>query len=75
MKRLFIFFILFYQKIFSPHKGIFRQFYLFPSPCLFLETCSDYALRQIKEKGWKKGLKSALIRLGNCHFFKKQKYD
>ena len=58
MSRLFIWFILFYQKVISPLVG--------PS-CRFYPTCSEYAKEAIKEYGILRGSWLTLKRISKCH--------
>ncbi len=73
MKFIFSFFIKIYQFLFSSHSGAFRNFYFFPIQCRFEESCSNFALRVIKEKGAIKGTALALKRIGQCHPFHNHK--
>ena len=58
MSRLFIWFILFYQKVISPLVG--------PS-CRFHPTCSEYAKEAIEKHGLLGGTWLALKRICKCH--------
>ena len=58
MSRLFVWFILAYQKIISPLLG--------PS-CRFHPTCSEYAKEAIEEHGILRGTLLALKRISKCH--------
>ena len=58
MSRLFIWFILFYQKVISPLVG--------PS-CRFHPTCSEYAKEAIEKHGLLGGTWFALKRISKCH--------
>ena len=58
MSRLFVWFILAYQKIISPLLG--------PS-CRFHPTCSEYAKEAIEEHGILSGTWLALKRISKCH--------
>ena len=58
MSRLFVWFILVYQKIISPLLG--------PS-CRFHPTCSEYAKEAIEEHGIPRGTLLALKRISKCH--------
>lgn len=71
MKYIFVFLIKIYQLLISPQKGIFRNLYLISIPCRFEETCSEFACREIKEKGVVKGVNQSLKRISQCHPFKK----
>jgi len=67
MKFILSFFIRIYQLLFSPQSGAFRNFYLFHTQCKFEESCSNFALRAIKENGAINGVKLAIKRIGQCH--------
>ena len=58
MSRLFVWFILAYQKIISPLLG--------PS-CRFHPTCSEYAKEAVEEHGIPRGTWLALKRISKCH--------
>ena len=58
MSRLFVWFILAYQKIISPLLG--------PS-CRFHPTCSEYAKEAIEEHGILRGALLSLKRISKCH--------
>ena len=58
MSRLFVWFILAYQKIISPLLG--------PS-CRFHPTCSEYAKEAVEEHGILRGTWLALKRISKCH--------
>lgn len=67
MKFILSFLIRIYQSLFSPYSGAFRNFYFFQSQCKFEESCSNFALRVIKEKGAINGMKLAVQRISQCH--------
>jgi len=58
MKKIFIFFIMVYQRTF----GI-----LFTGSCRFTPTCSEYAIEAIKKHGIFKGSYFTIKRLLKCH--------
>ena len=58
MKSIFIFFIIFYQRLVSPY---------FPSSCRFMPTCSEYAKEAIQEYGSVKGTYLSIKRIMKCH--------
>ncbi|MCK4261479.1 membrane protein insertion efficiency factor YidD [bacterium] len=66
MKRLAIFLIASYQKIFSP---------LLPPICRFYPSCSQYAREAIERKGIKEGSWQAIKRLTRCHPLNPGGYD
>lgn len=57
VKYIFILIIYFYQA-FVPYK--------FRGKCLFNESCSNYVLRMLKEKGLRSGLDALKFRMKNC---------
>jgi len=67
--------IKFYQKIFSPKKGIFKNF--FPSfwGCRFFPTCSEYTFQAIEKYGALKGCFLGAKRILKCNPFNKGGYD
>jgi hypothetical protein len=67
MKFILSFLIRIYQYLFSPYSGAFRNFYFFQSQCKFEESCSNFALRVIQEKGAINGVKLAVQRISQCH--------
>ena len=66
MSRLFVWFILVYQKIISPLLG--------PS-CRFHPTCSEYAKEAIEKHGLLGGTWLALTRISKCHPLGDSGYD
>jgi len=66
MKYILIFFITFYQKLFSPW---------LPPTCRFTPTCSQYAKEALKKHGLFQGFFLALKRLLKCHPFRVGGYD
>ena len=66
MKYILIFFITFYQKLFSPW---------LPPTCRFTPTCSQYAKEALKKYGLFQGFFLALKRLLKCHPFRVGGYD
>ncbi len=69
IKNLFLFLIKIYQLLLSPQKGVFRNIWLVNIPCRFNETCSEFAARNIQEKGVLRGGKLAMKRIAKCHPF------
>ncbi|MBQ4322194.1 MAG: membrane protein insertion efficiency factor YidD [Oscillospiraceae bacterium] len=66
MKRFCILLIRFYQKCISPLKK---------PCCIFIPTCSSYALEAIEKYGAAKGSWLALKRLLRCHPFHGKNFD
>lgn len=67
MKTILIFPIRFYQLFISP----FFHAVLGPRICRYNESCSNYAIRIIKEKGVVKGIVLSFLRLLSCQPFSK----
>ena len=67
MKKVLILLIKGYQKFISPLKG--------RSTCIFIPTCSEYAVQAITKYGAFKGSYLALRRILRCHPFSKGGYD
>ncbi len=68
IRQIPIFFIRFYQVIFSPILGSYK--------CRFTPTCSNYMILAIEKKGLIKGFFLGVCRLLKCHpFSKKSGFD
>lgn len=67
MKKLLIILIKGYRKYISPLKG--------RPTCIFLPTCSEYALQAVTKYGAVKGSYLAIRRLLRCHPFSQGGYD
>lgn len=67
MKWIFIKLIRFYQKFISPMKG--RQV------CIFIPSCSAYAIQAIEKHGAFKGMFLACKRILRCNPFGKGGFD
>lgn len=67
MKKVLIFIIRLYRKYISPLKRT-------PS-CIFIPTCSQYAIVAIEKYGAIKGLYLSIRRILKCHPFHKGGYD
>ena len=65
MKKLLISIIKFYRKYLSPLKR--------SSTCIYIPTCSQYALEAVEKYGAVKGGWLALRRVLRCHPFHRQK--
>ena len=66
MKRLFIALIRFYKKAISPYR---------PNCCIFVPSCSQYAMEAIEKYGALKGGWLTVKRLLRCNPFSKGGYD
>ncbi len=66
MRKIFVFLIRIYQKIFSP---------LFPPSCRFYPSCSEYAVQALTKYGVFKGGAKAVWRILRCNPFNKGGYD
>ena len=67
MKSLLLRLIRFYQKAISPYKG--------GSCCMYIPTCSNYAIEAIQRFGAFKGFFLALFRILRCNPFSRGGYD
>ncbi|MCR5829182.1 MAG: membrane protein insertion efficiency factor YidD [Lachnospiraceae bacterium] len=67
MKKILIGLVRFYQKWISPLK---RR-----SSCIYIPTCSQYALQALEKYGALKGSWLAIKRILRCHPFAKGGYD
>lgn len=72
IRIVFIYPVLLYQKLLSPHLGLLLRSSLFSLQpglkfgCRFRPTCSQYYLQGIEEQGLFKGLGLFLKRLSRC---------
>lgn len=74
MKMILVHIIELYQFTLSPDKGILVRIGVKkPSVCMFYPTCSDYAMREISDKGVFIGLYNASKRVLSCHPYGKNK--
>ena len=69
MKKICVYIIKVYKKIFSP------IFNLLGSECKYYPTCSEYAIQAIEKYGTIKGSIFALKRIIRCNPFSKGGYD
>lgn len=67
MKKILIGIIRFYRKYLSPLKG--------RGSCIYIPTCSQYAITAIEKYGAVKGGYLAARRIMRCHPFHKGGYD
>ena len=67
MKKVLIFMIRIYQKHISPFKG--------RSVCIYIPTCSSYAVEALQKYGAIKGTYLAIKRILRCHPLAKGGYD
>ena len=67
IKKILIFIINLYRKFISPLKA-------HPS-CIYIPTCSQYAIEAIEKYGAGKGTFLAIKRILRCHPFAKGGYD
>ncbi|MGL4654978.1 MAG: membrane protein insertion efficiency factor YidD [Sarcina sp.] len=67
MKKVMIAIVKFYRKYLSPMKG--------RATCIYLPTCSQYAIDAINKYGAFKGGFMAIKRILRCHPFHKGGYD
>nr|WP_073021294.1 membrane protein insertion efficiency factor YidD [Clostridium sp. YIM B02506] len=66
MKRILIILIKFYKRFISP---------MMRSNCIYIPTCSQYAIDAIEKYGAIKGSFMAIKRILRCHPFHKGGYD
>ncbi|MCR5330519.1 MAG: membrane protein insertion efficiency factor YidD [Lachnospiraceae bacterium] len=67
MKKILIFLIRIYQRHISPLKG--------RSVCIYIPTCSQYAVEALEKYGAVKGSYYAIKRILRCHPFSKGGFD
>ena len=67
MKNFLIFLIRLYQKYLSPLK--------WRTHCVYIPTCSEYAIESLKKHGFLKGSLLAVWRILRCNPFSKGGYD
>lgn len=67
MKKIFLFLLKIYQKFISPLKRT--------PTCIYVPTCSEYAVQAITKYGAMKGGFLAVKRILRCHPFHKGGYD
>ncbi len=76
MKYFLIHLIKFYQKIFSPDKGLFVRIGIKkPTTCVFYPSCSEYTISAILKYGVFFGLFKGIKRVSRCHPWQKQHID
>ncbi|MCR4306842.1 MAG: membrane protein insertion efficiency factor YidD [Candidatus Yonathbacteria bacterium] len=76
MKYFFIHAIRWYQKVFSPDKGILVSLGIRRSTtCAFYPTCSDYTIEAITKYGVLKGIFMGIQRVLRCHPWQKPTID
>jgi len=66
--------IKFYQKIFSPDHGIFKNVFGY-SRCRFHPSCSVYTLEAVSQYGLSLGIMLSLKRIFKCNPFNEGGYD
>lgn len=67
IKKLLIYLIRFYQKYLSPLK--------WRTHCVYIPTCSEYAIQALRKHGLIKGSALAIWRILRCNPFSKGGYD
>lgn len=63
-----------YQKIFSPDHGILNYYYGVRR-CCFYPSCSDYAVKSLRQYGLLRGIMVSLKRITRCHPWSAGGYD
>jgi len=71
-KKLILSIIKFYQRFFSPDRGIFGRWvgcslFGLRKNCRFYPSCSEYTYQSIEKYGIRKGLWSGIKRILKCH--------
>lgn len=74
MKRVVLKLIKFYQRIFSPDHGVFKEAFPFGF-CRFKPTCSEYTYGCIEKFGLIKGGSMGFWRILRCNPFSRGGYD
>jgi putative membrane protein insertion efficiency factor len=74
MKKIVLFIIKLYQRIFSLDHGILSFFYR-KRICRFYPSCSQYAYEAIEKYGILKGSWMGLKRISRCHPWNEGGYD
>ncbi len=76
MRSFFIHLIKFYQKVFSPDKGLLVRMRLKKSDtCVFYPSCSEYTIQAIAKHGSVKGVFKGIKRVLRCHPWQKNRID
>ena len=70
-----MFFITFYQYVFSPDTGMLRGLYPLRGACVMYPSCSRYMRMAIEKHGAVKGFALGILRIGRCHPFQKNLVD
>lgn len=75
-RKIAIYLITIYQKIFSPDKGFLKKIGVVRNPvCVFYPTCSEYSKEAIEKYGVFKGFYLTTKRILRCHPWQKNKID
>jgi putative membrane protein insertion efficiency factor len=76
MKSFLIHLIKFYQKVFSPDRGLLvKTGFKKPSTCVFYPSCSEYTVQAIEKYGSTRGLFKGIKRVTRCHPWQKNNID
>ncbi|OIO30196.1 hypothetical protein AUJ77_03615 [Candidatus Nomurabacteria bacterium CG1_02_43_90] len=73
MRKLVIFLIIVYQKVFSLDTGIFS--FKKGTTCVFFPTCSEYTKQAVQKYGVFKGLFLGFRRILHCHPWQNEHID
>jgi uncharacterized protein len=74
MKKILLFVIKIYQKVFSPDSGI-PSFFRSKRICRFYPSCSQYTYEAVEKFGVLKGLWMGIKRISKCHPWNDGGYD
>jgi len=76
MNFFLIYLIKFYQKVFSPDKGLLVKIGLKkPTTCVFYPSCSEYTIQAITKYGSIRGVFKGFKRVARCHPWQKNTID
>lgn len=75
MKSFCVALVIFYQRVFSPDRGMLRGLYPLRGVCVMYPSCSSYMILAIRKHGAMKGVLAGIMRIGRCHPFQKKLID
>lgn len=74
MKKIILFIIKIYQKVFSLDQGFLSRVY-YKRICRFYPTCSQYTYEAVEKFGVSEGLWMGIKRISKCHPWNDGGYD